>query len=127
MTSLVEKLKSESTEGRIQAAVALGYERPSGTVHALLEQLAREKHVRVAAACCAALEMIGDAGAVPELVRLLERCPADQVWDLSHAIGRMTGVSPIVAPGVGAETLRGIWLAAVPKGAEPSVTSVSAD
>jgi hypothetical protein len=123
----IQKLESTNDGERIQAAVTLAYARPSGAAQALVQRLAREQEMRAAAGCCAALEMIGDKTVLPELVRLLETCPDDQVWDIAHAIGHLAGVHPLMPLRAGVEVRRRTWLEAVSRRGGPRIADVSAD
>jgi hypothetical protein len=125
--SHLDELNSVNAQERMRAAITLGYEQPSGAARVLVERLSVEAHVGAAAACCAALEMIGDRSIVPELILVLDRCPDSQVWDVCHAIGRLTGIEPIVDLRADREERRRTWLEALRAKRSASVTTIPPD
>jgi hypothetical protein len=127
MSTLFEALRNESAQERVQAAVAIGHEHPEGASAALVGQLAREKDVRAAAACCAALESIRDEHVVEPLKALLETCPDDQVWDITHTLGRLTGIDPLIPQGAEVLIFRKTWLQAIERGNKSVVTDQGDD
>ncbi len=86
-----------------------------------------EANPQVHAAVCVALELLGDARVVPALVEQLRTAPDAHIFDLVHALWRLTGVSPLVAPSDTTEALRETWIRAVERGpVEPRLREVAA-
>lgn len=124
MSTLFDKLGHKEQAQRIAAAVSLGHERPGGACQALIAQLAQETAGKAAAACCAALALLGDKSAVEPLASILKACPEDHVWDVAHTLGRLTGVAPLLPLGAEPPIARRTWLEALRRERQPSVSDV---
>lgn len=126
MDKTFRDLSGGSSNDRLRAAITIGHEHPEQGSAALLEQLTHERDVTVAAACCAALELIHDTSTVKPLLAILKKCPDDQVWDIAHTLGQLTGTDPLIPLGAEVSVLRKRWLEALQSNAKPMVSTTTA-
>ena len=125
MTSLGESLRfGKTTAQRVGAAVDMGHEGAKEHAAVLLDTLRETDDAVVASACCVALEMIGATDTAKDLIVWLETCPDAQVWNVAHAVGRLTGIDRAVPRDADVAGLRRCWLQACASRPAPSVNNV---
>lgn len=119
--------KAASAPERIAAAVAMGWHGAPEHVGGLMAKLESEPEAWVAAAYCAALEMIGEPNVSVALQRWLRQCPDAQVWNVCHTLGKLRGVDPIVPSGTDVRGLRKIWIKACDEEAVSAIKNLESD
>lgn len=99
-SSLLPLLGDKNEFVRREAAYALGKTKNSGAVRPLVQAFQKDKIADVKNACVVALGEIGDASAISELVKILQRKPKMEEEFLRHSAARSIGqIAQIIQTG----------------------------
>lgn len=109
---------------RMHAAIALGRLEARNFAPALLKRLPRLKGLDYVG-FIVGIELMGDPDVATDLQKVLKNAGDDQVWDLGHALWKLTGIDPVIdGPRdlkSSAKRIRSAWQGKLTKPGEPRI------